>query len=199
MMEKPFMYIVSNEWRNNPTSGYIDTKCGWGNGYVAVPQGHPFYGVHFKNAIFEIEEHFGLTYSELNGKYWVLGFDTGHVGDTLKIWPMERVIEETRKLLAYIIQRGEEIRLCMPHTESIDITLSLQMGLSRARRCRFTFDNTKEAKKFISQLRDNFDSVFADQQTVTATINVVADGMHQPLLSGLLGDPEINMPFDDLD
>jgi len=67
---------------------HLDTRfttVGWGNGYVGVPKGHPWYGKDYNSIDCQI--HGGLTYAEdhaptkkPDGLWWV-GFDTAHVGD----------------------------------------------------------------------------------------------------------------------
>ena len=90
-------------------------NCGYANGYVAIPPNHPLPEVDYN--MIDIEIHGGLTFSELvdstflknfisaefidgkvPDKYWVLGFDTMHVGDTLDSCPREYVIDEVNKL-----------------------------------------------------------------------------------------------------
>lgn len=53
-------------------------------GYVALPQGHPLHGKEYNEIDDEINDvaHFGLTYSELEGDDWVIGFDCNHAFDT---------------------------------------------------------------------------------------------------------------------
>lgn len=83
---------------------------GWGNGYVALPPSHKYFGVQYEN-IDGIEVHGGLTFSDyatslrnipidkrLLSKYWVVGFDTAHYMDTKENWPEVSVIHETKKL-----------------------------------------------------------------------------------------------------
>lgn len=81
---KGFQYRIAS----NP---YLSTL----NGYVLVPEGHPWYGVHYNDPTLEdVEVHGGLTYSgdglgawaetyrfPLPKGYWLLGFDTGHWTD----------------------------------------------------------------------------------------------------------------------
>jgi hypothetical protein len=89
--------------------GYMD--FGWGNGYVLLPEGHKYHGLHYDNI--DVNVHGGLTFSELIedekdaewygvGKeyvgYWAVGFDTANYGDTLEKWTKEAVMEETKKL-----------------------------------------------------------------------------------------------------
>jgi len=122
---------------------------GWGNGCVAVPEGHPLYGKKYSDTIsvknkddikfngnyisflkyclnledknlvpidLLLDVHGGITFSgtvnekflekaefissdkNLDGRYWVFGFDTAHFQDNEVNWPKERVIEETLKL-----------------------------------------------------------------------------------------------------
>jgi hypothetical protein len=59
--------------------------AGWGNGYVGVPEGHPWFNKHYDDI--DASVHGGLTYGrnhlpmqEPDG-YWWVGFDTGHYGD----------------------------------------------------------------------------------------------------------------------
>lgn len=82
------------------------TEHGWGNGYVAIPKDHPLYGKHYDDeAASHIEAHGGLTFSdfaknmngvpeEIQGDYWVFGFDTAHFGDTISRWPKKAVNAE---------------------------------------------------------------------------------------------------------
>ena len=75
------------------------TKRGWGNGYVRIVEGHPFYGMNYMDI--PVSVHGGLTFSEhitnsdnWSDGFWV-GFDTAHSGDNLQKWPVDRVLEET--------------------------------------------------------------------------------------------------------
>lgn len=82
--------------------------CGWGNGYVGVPEGHPAYGKHYDEMYDKIDVHGGLTFSEhyddvkdfpksMRGM-WIFGFDTCHYGDTPQKWTIEAVQAETERL-----------------------------------------------------------------------------------------------------
>lgn len=83
----------------------LHIKFGWGNGYVGVCEGHPWFK-RFYDAI-DAEVHGGLTYaddarprnesSSPDGLWWV-GFDTGHWTDDLIKWPKEKVEREARYL-----------------------------------------------------------------------------------------------------
>lgn len=87
---------------------------GWGNGYVALPFGHVYHGCDYDFINQDIDVHGGLTFSEqVTQKFidawpeldqddegtWLIGFDTGHYGDTLENWSKEEVEKETERLL----------------------------------------------------------------------------------------------------
>ena len=84
---------------------------GWGNGYVCLPEGHPCYGLDY-DAISEqypIDVHYGLTLAAPSdecewpeipeGKWWIVGFDTAHHGDSLSKWPKSAVEKEAQMLM----------------------------------------------------------------------------------------------------
>lgn len=60
---------------------------GWGNGYVALPKDHKYYGVDYDSIPVDI--HGGLTFSDEWQDWmpeefkdcWIVGFDTAHYGD----------------------------------------------------------------------------------------------------------------------
>lgn len=95
---------------------------GWGNGYVTIPEWHPFYGKNYVDI--PVGAHGGLTFSApakdldwqeipKNAKNsWIIGFDTCHWGDTLENWPKERVVEET-KILAFWIKIKASTLACL--------------------------------------------------------------------------------------
>jgi len=80
------------------TNPYLEK--GWGNGYVRIPEGHPYYEKTYDDI--PVSVHGGLTFSDhifednkyFSDGYWV-GFDTAHYGDDLQRWPVDRVMEET--------------------------------------------------------------------------------------------------------
>lgn len=80
-------------------------STGWGNGYVALPEGHKYYGVNYDDV--PVDVHYGLTYGEseeIDGKsYWVVGFDCAHLGDDPYSSPQEFVIAETERLYQQLI------------------------------------------------------------------------------------------------
>lgn len=69
---------------------------GWGNGYVALPKEHPCFGKSYYDI--DVKVHGGLTYAEMEGDFWVVGFDTAHAFDSMEKWPKEKVEEETIRL-----------------------------------------------------------------------------------------------------
>lgn len=96
--------IVENTWLNA-------TNHGWGNGYVLLPKGHKYHGVHYDDI--PVDVHGRLTFSELvdddaptnfnlkdeDQGGWLIGFDTAHSNDTQSNWPKEKVQEEANYLL----------------------------------------------------------------------------------------------------
>lgn len=77
------------------------------NGYVAIPEGHPYHGVGYDELNEKINIHGGLTYAEMEGDYWVIGFDTMHFGDTAKRWDVASVAKEAESLLKQVIEAGK--------------------------------------------------------------------------------------------
>lgn len=94
----------------NHLGGYIN--CGWGNGYVVIPEGHKLHGMDYDSIHndYDIDVNGGLTWSKkagglkdepewINHTDWIVGFDTAHSGDSRDKWPNEQaVLNETRKL-----------------------------------------------------------------------------------------------------
>lgn len=84
---------------------------GWGNGYVAIPEGHPCFGMEYDSI--DVSVHCGLTFSgkdKLKGQpeetkgMWVVGFDTLHAGDSMEAWPdKESVMNEANDLKEQLI------------------------------------------------------------------------------------------------
>lgn len=74
---------------------------GWGNGYVYIPKGHPYYEKDRNEIPYEV--HGGVNFAEPDGDWWVIGWDTCHSYDTLETWPEERVRAENAKLLAQVV------------------------------------------------------------------------------------------------
>lgn len=100
--QKPFIELRETNWLSRELKDF-----GWGNGYVHLPKGHKYYGVNYGDI--PVNVHGSLTYSEQEGDYWVIGFDTAHFGDTLEKWPREKVLEETERLLKQIIEEDNKL------------------------------------------------------------------------------------------
>jgi len=100
--------LIENTWLKNwYTNGKPTNPHGWGNGYVRICEGHPFYGKEYDEI--PVDVHGGLTYSALtvdDGKFFTkgfwIGFDTAHHSDTLSKWPKDAVYEETLYLFKQI-------------------------------------------------------------------------------------------------
>jgi len=82
------------------------TEKGWGNGYVRIVEGHPFYGMDYMDI--PVSVHGGLTfgdhimdYDKWPDGYWV-GFDTAHYGDNSDTWTIDAVSDETIDLFNQI-------------------------------------------------------------------------------------------------
>lgn len=91
------------------------------NGYIAVTPEHPFYGKNYDEVDAMLDKkgfyvHGGLTLAEDSSfcpdlptdqpRYWILGFDTRHAGDTAAYWTEERTWEEADKLMQVAINYG---------------------------------------------------------------------------------------------
>jgi len=68
-----------------PITHLPDSMCGYANGYVGIPEGHPWFNVNYD--YIDCDVHGGLTYAgdhapkhEPDGLYWI-GFDTCHDTD----------------------------------------------------------------------------------------------------------------------
>jgi hypothetical protein len=88
------------------THRWVPVERGWGNGYVRIIEGHPFYDKGYENI--PVDVHGGLTFSEhimdnekWSDGYWI-GFDTAHYGDNQTNWTLNMVMEETKDLLRQV-------------------------------------------------------------------------------------------------
>lgn len=89
-----FIYLIACHLKEDKDS--VFTRYGWGNGYVALPKGHKYHGVHYDDI--PVNAHGGLTYSNLEDDYWVVGFDTCHLGDDKESCPKSYVLQRTLEL-----------------------------------------------------------------------------------------------------
>lgn len=113
-------FCIENEQITGTT--YVIER-GWGNGYLVLPKGHPFWKVHYDiiNESPHMGAHGGWTFSnscdkmkkikdkmvldgspfEFNEDDWIIGFDTVHYNDSLRNWPKEEVFKHIRELAEY--------------------------------------------------------------------------------------------------
>lgn len=93
-------FIREITWTKNWT---FKSEHGWGNGYVALPSTHPFYGLDYNEINEHVNVHGGLTFSGSytyeDKVYWLIGFDTMHGFDNPEDSNKEYVIAETLDLL----------------------------------------------------------------------------------------------------
>ena len=86
------------------------------SGYVVIPEGHPFYQMDYSDI--PVEVHGGLTFgqtiilrgtnlSDLVGKF-VIGFDCGHLGDTIEKCNVEYVKRELERLVDQLIKAAKK-------------------------------------------------------------------------------------------
>lgn len=77
-------------------------EAGWGNGYIAVPPEHPWFGKDYDSI--DADVHGGLTYGKDHAPnqkpdgYWWIGFDTGHYQDNKFNRPESYVDKEIESL-----------------------------------------------------------------------------------------------------
>jgi hypothetical protein len=96
--DAPYSFVIEITW----LGGMGSFTHGWGNGYVAIPKGHPLYEVDYDN-IENIEINGGLIFGEMVNEMWVIGFDTAHYGDTITRWPESAVKEHADYLLEQVL------------------------------------------------------------------------------------------------
>lgn len=85
---------------------FAGNTIGWLCGYVALPKGHPLHRKEYDEIDDEINDvaHFGLTYSELEGDDWVIGFDCNHAGDTSATNTVEFVEGNIKEIVDTILE-----------------------------------------------------------------------------------------------
>jgi len=112
----PFIFL-----RPNPVKGH-----GEFNGYVSLPIGHPWYGKNYVDELYEVDVHYGLTYSQEEDGRWVIGFDTAHTDDETRNWDRENVRKEANRLLEQaedaerlLLEQEEEEKIRQEEEEKI--------------------------------------------------------------------------------
>jgi hypothetical protein len=97
-------------------------RGGWGNGYVAIPKGHPCFGMDY-DAIHKkyrsISVNGGLTFADpkITGQpketvgFWIVGFDTLHFNDTPLKWPDKNsILQEANELKKQLVNIGNRAK-----------------------------------------------------------------------------------------
>ena len=104
------MFLVHNDMQRFQYQLY-NFRFGWGNGYVALPNWHPFYKKHYDEI--PVSCHGGLTYGSLDEDedLWVIGFDTSHSGDNENNCDFDFVKNETLNLMEQCCQVKEVQRI----------------------------------------------------------------------------------------
>lgn len=137
-------FTISNAWME-------EKRRGWGNGYVCIPEDHPLFGEDHEMINMELGLYNlggGLTYSGLScnfnspekpeGNYWIVGFDTNHLGDNMDNCSKEKVEEITQEIKRKIeeypkkeVKMKEEladklVRFTLYNTNEKDITIDIE-------------------------------------------------------------------------
>lgn len=89
----------------HPTSGHL-------NGYVALPEWHELYGVHYGNYEQDFDVHGGITYSgrpEGLEELWLVGFDCNHYMDIAPRFPPMGSAWATYKDEFYVTEELEKL------------------------------------------------------------------------------------------
>jgi hypothetical protein len=97
---------------------------GYANGYVGVPEGHPWFKVDYSVLDSSVHIHGGLTYGkdrlpvneegkepEIDGLWWV-GFDTCHLNDSQMTCPEYYCKAQVESLKAQAVAAYEAQRHC---------------------------------------------------------------------------------------
>jgi hypothetical protein len=97
------VFLMENTWLPRYDIDVSTIQHGWGNGYVKLVEGHPWYKMDYDDI--PVSVHYGLTFGRMmdeNSRYhppgfWI-GFDTAHHEDNLFKWPQVAVMKETIRL-----------------------------------------------------------------------------------------------------
>lgn len=113
--------ILKQSWfgkENHFLTGQSTYSTSYYSGYVVIPEGHPFYQMDYSDLGSLLSVHGGITFgqtiipgaailSDLVGKF-VIGFDCGHLGDTIEKCNVEYVKRELQRLVAQLIKAAEK-------------------------------------------------------------------------------------------
>lgn len=113
MLIGPKKWVVEKDFE---VLGYrcviVGQRAGHRCGYIGVPKEHKLYGLNYSEVhdAYNIEVHWGLTYSEGSGNYpvpaeglWWLGFDCAHVDDKADVELMGQ-FEDNEKAIAHYLR-----------------------------------------------------------------------------------------------
>ena len=113
--------ILKQSWfgkDNYLLTGQSTYSTSYYSGYVVIPEGHPFYQMDYSDLGLSLSVHGGITFgqtiilrgtilSDLVGKF-VIGFDCGHLGDTIEKCNVEYVRKELESLVDQLIKAAEK-------------------------------------------------------------------------------------------
>lgn len=125
-----YTLIIENHLKSLPN---YPMDFGWGQGYVLLPRNHPFYGKDYDDI--DVDVHGGLTFGckfesknflkwiknqEIGGDvtrenfenfdgFWIIGFDTNHLGDNKMMCPKSYVLREAENLLEQCVNNRKYI------------------------------------------------------------------------------------------
>lgn len=120
MSKDIYTFFVKNKYYPS-TYDFLTISHGEANGYVAVPPTHPLYKLNYDvvNAEYPVDPHGDFTFSGLTSSnevllhhasnagvpkdYWILGFDTMHIGDNAENWSIANVEKELDRIAKQII------------------------------------------------------------------------------------------------
>lgn len=75
----------------------------WFNGYVVLPKGHKYSGVHYNDI--PVDCHGGLTFGAYdNNGNWIIGFDCRHSGDNYLVQDADYVESECKSIIEQLIE-----------------------------------------------------------------------------------------------
>ena len=113
--------ILKQSWfgkDNYFLTGQSTYSTSYYSGYVVIPKGHPFYQMDYSDFGSLLSVHRGITFgqtviltgtilSDLVGKF-VIGFDCGHLGDTIEKCNVEYVRKELERLVDQLIKAAKK-------------------------------------------------------------------------------------------
>lgn len=90
----------------------IGTKRGYRYGYIGIPEGHPYFKVHYNDI--DIPIHGGWTYSGFDKEYpvkneniWWIGFDCAHYNDRKDIELIKKLGGDSICMFFYELEKED--------------------------------------------------------------------------------------------